>query len=198
MLALDRAFELSSVVPLGAFLLLHVGRYATVLLGAEEVGGRGAPSAAELGLEALLVWLPLAFHGLYGLVVWRRRAAEPGAPPRSNGLLVLHRLTTVPLALFLIDHFVRFRVPILRGEAYPADSVQRLVAELSTTRAGVPWVAALGLAGVLAAAFHLGFGLYRISIRRRMDTLGLRVACALAGVLVGGTGVVTVVRLAAG
>jgi hypothetical protein len=76
--------------------------------------------------------------------------------------------------------------------------VQRLAAELSTTRAGVPWVAALGLAGVLAAAFHLGFGLYRISIRRRMDSLGLRLACAAIGVAVGLLGVVTLVHLAAG
>jgi succinate dehydrogenase/fumarate reductase cytochrome b subunit len=164
---LDRAFEASSVVPVGAFVVLHVARYATVLFGAETVGARSAPSAPVLAAEALFVWLPLVFHAVYGPAVWRRRAEEAPAP--SSGLVVLHRLATLPLALFLIDHFVRFRLPILRGAAYPADSVQRLAAELSTTHGGVPWVAALGLAGVLAAAFHLGFGLYRVSNRRRMD-----------------------------
>jgi succinate dehydrogenase/fumarate reductase cytochrome b subunit len=194
---LDRAFELSSVVPLGAFVVLHVSRYANVLFGAATVGPRSAPSAPVLVTEALLVWLPLAFHALYGPAVWRRRQAEQ-APVPTSGLVVLHRFATLPLALFLIDHFVRFRVPILRGEAYPADSVQRLAAELSTTRGGVPWVAALGLAGVLAAAFHLGFGLYQVFIRRRMDSFPVRVACALVGIAVGATGVLTLVRLAAG
>jgi succinate dehydrogenase / fumarate reductase cytochrome b subunit len=196
-LGLDRAFELSSIVPLGAFVILHVGRYASVLFGAESVGARGAPSALVLVLEALLVWLPLAYHCLYGPVVWRRRRAAEGASVTS-GLVVLHRLATLPLAFFLVDHFLRFRLPILRGEAYPSDSVQRLVAELSTTRGGVPWVAALGLAGVLAAAFHLGFGLYRVFIRWRMDSLGVRVACVLVGIGVGVAGVATLVRLAAG
>jgi hypothetical protein len=129
--------------------------------------------------------------------VWRRRRAEEATAP-AGGLVVLHRLATLPLALFLVDHFVRFRLPILRGEAYPSDAVQRLVAELSTTRGGVPWVAALGLAGVLSAGFHLGFGLHRISIRRRMDSVGTRIACAFAGLAVGVPGVLTIVRLAAG
>jgi hypothetical protein len=197
MLGLDRAFELSSVVPVGAFVLLHVGRYASVLFGAETVGARGSPSALALTLEVLLVWVPLAFHALYAPSVWRRRRAEEATVP-AGGLVVLHRLATLPLALFLVDHFLRFRLPILRGEAYPSDAVQRLLAELGTTRGGVPWVAALGLAGVLSAAFHLGFGLHRISIRRRMDSVGMRIACALAGLAVGVPGVLTVVKLAAG
>jgi succinate dehydrogenase/fumarate reductase cytochrome b subunit len=197
MLALDRAFELSSVVPLGAFVLIHVGRYASVLFGAETVGARGAPGALVLILEFLCVWAPLAFHALYAPSVWRRRRAEEGTAARG-ALVVLHRLAVLPLALFLVDHFLRFRLPILRGETYPSDAVQRLVAELSTTRGGVPWVAALGLLGVLSAAFHLGFGLHRISIRRRMDSVGLRIACAIAGLAVGIPGVLTVVKLAAG
>lgn len=196
-LGLDRAFELASVLPLGAFVLLHVGRYATFLFGKESVGARGFPSAPVLVLEALLVWAPLAFHALYAPAVWRRRRADE-VPGAGSGLVVLHRLTTVPLALFLVDHFVRFRLPILRGEAYPADSIQRLASELSTTRGGVPWVAALTLAGVLAAAFHLGFGLYRVGLRRGMNSPALRVVCTALGVLVGVSGVVTVVRLAGG
>jgi succinate dehydrogenase/fumarate reductase cytochrome b subunit len=196
-LGLDRAFELSSVLPVGAFLLLHVGRYASVLFGVEQVGAHHSPATPVLLLEALLVWLPFAFHALYAPAAWRRRRAQE-APGASSGLLVLHRLATVPLALFLVDHFLRFRLPILRGAAYPSDSVQRLAGELSATRAGVPWVAALGLAGVLAAAFHLGFGLYRIGTRHRPDSPGLRAACAAVGVAVGVSGVLTLVRLAAG
>jgi hypothetical protein len=194
---LDRAFEVSSVLPLGAWLLLHVGRYASVLFGAETVGARRSPSGPELAAEALLVWLPLVFHVGYAPVVARRRGAVQTATGAA-GLVLLHRLASVPIALFLLDHFVRFRLPVLRGEAYPSDSVQRLAAELSTTRAGVPWVAALGLAGTLAAAFHLGYGLYRIGVRRRSDSLGLRVGCAAAGAGVGLLGVLVLVRLAAG
>jgi succinate dehydrogenase/fumarate reductase cytochrome b subunit len=192
----DRAFELTSVVPLGAFVVIHTLDYGRALFGAAEVGARRHPALPMLALEALLVWLPLAGHALYSFVVWRRRRATDA----SSAILLAHRIAGVVAGLFLVDHFVRFRLPILRGTVYPGDSVVRLAAELSSTRAGVPLVAALHLAGTVAVAFHLAMGLRRIVDRsERLRSSPIVEACCVgAGVVAGLLGVLTILRLAAG
>jgi succinate dehydrogenase/fumarate reductase cytochrome b subunit len=192
----DRVFEVTSVVPLGAFALIHAIDYGRVLASAEEIGARRHPSALALVAEALLVWLPLLGHAGWSFAVWpRRRKLEQG-----SAAVLAHRIAGVVAGLFLVDHFARFRLPILRGLTHSADSVTRLAAELSSTRGGVPWVAALHLAGVVAVAFHLTFGLRRIAERseRLRASRATRAVCVGAGVVTGVVGVLTVLRLAAG
>jgi succinate dehydrogenase/fumarate reductase cytochrome b subunit len=192
----DRFFEVTSVVPLGAFALIHAIDYGRVLVGAEEIGSRRHPSAFVLVAEALLVWLPLLGHAGWSLAVWRRRRARE----QRSAAVLAHRIAGVVAGLFLVEHFVRFRLPILRGVTHSADSVTRLAAELSSTHWGVPWLAALHLAGVLAVAFHLAFGLRRIAERseRLRASPATRAVCVGAGVVTGVVGVLTVLRLAAG
>src|SRR5688572_7920529 len=59
----------SGLLPLPAFLLLHLGRELS-LSTATDVAAlvRGAPSAFSLATSALLVWLPLSVHAALG--VW--------------------------------------------------------------------------------------------------------------------------------
>ena len=197
--ALERVFEVTSVLPLAGFALLHVGTYAPALFGATEIGGRHAPSGWALAGEALGIWLPLGFHTIYALPLWlaRRRAAPAGGPA---AWLALHRVTGLLLACFLVDHFVRFRLPILEGDRYPAESVQALARELSSTTSGVPLVAAFQALGTLSLAFHLGYGLWRVAERHAAAHAQrpLRVACVAVGALFGLLGTLTVVRLATG
>jgi succinate dehydrogenase/fumarate reductase cytochrome b subunit len=148
----------------------------------------------------VLVGLPLALHALFGLVLWRRRAAAPGAGSSARALLAAHRISGIVVALFLVDHFVRFRLPILRGELRPADSVQRLAAELSRTQAGFPWIAGLSLLGVIAVSFHLGYGLRRIA-ERSPELAANRTYSAVSlgvGLVVLFAGLFSLLRLAAG
>jgi succinate dehydrogenase/fumarate reductase cytochrome b subunit len=193
---LDRAFELTSVVPLGAFVVIHFIDYGRVLFGASEIGARRHPALLVVVAEALLVWLPLAGHAVWSFFVMRRRRATEA----SSAALVAHRIAGVVVGVFLVDHFVRFRLPILLGRVHPGDSIVRLAAELSSTRAGVPWVAALHLVGTLALAFHLTMGVRRMverSERFRSSPL-LRASSVVAGVLLGLFGVLTILRLAGG
>ena len=184
------------MVPLAAFVVIHVFDYGRVLFGAGEIGVRRYPSAVTFVAEALFVWVPLAFHAVWSSSIWRRRRAAGANSPS----LVAHRVAGVVVGLFLLDHFVRFRLPILRGEAHPGDSVLRLAAELSSTRGGVPWVAALHLAGVIAVAYHLAVGLGSLVDRsERLRTSPLvRASCVGTGVLIGLVGVLVILRLAAG
>lgn len=187
---LERVFSLTSVVPVGAFVLFHVADYARVLFGTFEIGARRSPPPWLLAAEAVFVWLPFLAHAVLGVAFWRKRRAEPAPDASSRALLGVHRLCGVVVAVFLVDHFVRFRLPIVRGERFPADAVQHLAAELSRTPGGFPWIAALQLLGVIAASFHLAFGLRRIAARfpalagrrsARALSLGVGLAVLFAG-----------------
>jgi hypothetical protein len=197
--ALELGFELTSVAPLAGFAVLHLGSYARVLFGALEIGSRHAPSGLGLCGEVLGIWLPLGFHAALAGPLWRWRRTQP-AVARSTAWLALHRLTGAVLAVFIADHFVRFRLPILSADRYPADSVLVLARELSSTVAGFPLLAAWHALGTLALSFHLAYGLMRIAERRASPAaLGRwRVVCGSIGVLSAVFGTLTVVRFAAG
>lgn len=184
------------MVPLGAFVVIHALDYGRVLFGVEEIGARHRPSILTLVAEALLVWLPLAGHAGFSFAVWVRRRRTEASSVSALG----HRLAGIVAGLFLVDHFVRFRLPILTGHVHPGDSVVRLAAELSSTRAGVPWVAALHLVGTIAVAFHLAVGLRRIADRseRLRGSPVVRASCVGVGIVTGLVGVLTILRLAAG
>lgn len=192
----DRAFELTAVVPLGVFVLLHSFDYGRVLFGEQTLGSRRHPSALLIALEVLLVWLPFAGHAVLSLAVWRRRRTAEA----RTALAAAHRVAGVVAGLFLVDHFVRFRLPILRGLTHSGDSLVRLAAELSSTRGGIPWVAAFHLAGVVAVSCHLTLGLLRIAERseRLRTSRALRAGSLFAGIAVGLVGVLTILRLATG
>jgi len=197
--ALERAFAVTSILPLGAWLVFHVSDYARVLFGTDEVGAARAVSPVVIGLELVAVWLPLALHALFGVGVWLRRRKRPETTPSRKALVALHRLAGAALVPFLIDHFVRFRLPILRGERFPSDSVQVLAAELARTDAGVPWLAAATVLGTAGAAFHLGYGLLRCVERspRLAGTFARHLAVGI-GLALGLAGVFAVVKLATG
>lgn len=197
--ALDRWFELTSVVPLAGFVVVHLATYASVLFGAEELGARRSPPVAAVVAEAVFVWLPFAFHLALTPTVWTRRRRALPTSPSERATLALHRGAGVVLVAFLLDHLVRFRLPILRGQRYPAEALPQLAAELSRTSFGVPLVASLQALGVLALAFHLGIGLRRILARHpRLQSRALLAACVAVAVAVGILGTVTVIKLAAG
>jgi succinate dehydrogenase / fumarate reductase cytochrome b subunit len=197
---LERLFELTSVVPLAGFGFLHLFTYGRVLFGVVEVGSRQAPSALAIVGEALGVWLPLAFHAVYGFAIWARRASTPARAPSERAWLFLHRGTGVVLGVFLVDHCLRFRLPILQGDRYPAESLHAVARELSTTVGGFPVLAGAHELGTLALAFHLAFGLWRVVERRTAGAVAQRwrMVCVGIGLLFALVGTLTVVRLAAG
>lgn len=188
-----RLFEVSSVLPLSAWAVLHVSTHAWRAGGAAS---RAAPESAwsswSVGLEGLFVWLPLAYHAAYGSLLLLRGERRPKTSPSEHALDVTERVTGAFLLFALAAHVHRFRLPILLGERYPAHAEQLLFAELSRTSYGLPLVAALELALVFAAAFHIAYGLYRLGRARlpnaaareprlRAFSLGLGVALSCAG-----------------
>jgi len=159
--AVRRLFSLTGVVPLGAFLLLHLAVNARALRGdaefARAVDALGRLPALPL-LEATFVFAPLLLHGLLGLwlAVTRTPLAEPG--PYPPAVRVAMRATGALALAFLAMHLAefRFRTP---GERLGGTELGTLVAaDLSSTWGGVPWRGVAYLTGTGCVVFHFATG----------------------------------------
>jgi succinate dehydrogenase / fumarate reductase cytochrome b subunit len=160
-----RVFELTSVVPLSVWVVLHVVTYARVATRAPAFPGAEHRIPVLLLAEVVLVFLPLLYHAAYGgaLMLSGKRASSE--PPSERALELTERATGVFLLVALTLHCYRFRLPVLLGHRYSEHAPQALFAELSRTSFGVPFVAALELGLVFAAAFHTAYGLYKLALR---------------------------------
>jgi len=149
-------FELSGVVPLAVYALVHVGAYARALFGRATFGVASPTNAAWLALEVALVWLPLLFHAGYGVrLLSAPLVAQSGERQRS----ILLRVSGAVALPFVLGHGLWLKLPLWRGARAPEDLAQMLASGLSATLSGVPLNAALHFIGLGAVALHLGLGL---------------------------------------
>lgn len=202
-----RLHRLAGAVVLGAFLVEHL------LTNASALGG-GASYDAVVGsierwsllplFEVVFILLPLGFHAGYGLHLLRRPATLREIE-RFGGRRpwTVQRISAVALLVFVLVHLWELRLKRLFF-GLPADGLYTtLTGRLSSTWAGVPWVALFYLLGLLAAVAHLSNGLYAATGawkiasseagRRRM-----RVATTGVGLILFLIGGATVMGLATG
>ena len=164
MAGVRKLHSLSGVVPIGAFLLLHIWTTLSIV-GSSEVYDRqvaflhGGP---VLGfLEVVLVLIPLAYHGLYGIVRSLQRT-DPADPPHaydSSMMVTLQRLSGVVILVFVALHTWEFRGQTWTNGLPVASYSTTLIGHLSSTQVGVPWIAFGYLVGLAASFFHLVNGM---------------------------------------
>jgi succinate dehydrogenase / fumarate reductase, cytochrome b subunit len=193
---LRRCFELSGVVPLGVYLLVHLSSYARALFGSEEFGLLDEPGLALSALGLLLVWLPLVFHAAYG--AWLSTRPLPETRDQKQYALLMRGSGLLALG-FLVWHAAWFSWPLKRGRLAPEDVAERLAATLSSTSDGVPWFAALHLLGLGVVCAHFGWGFARFLegwgvTRARAARLG----AGLLSAALFGLGAATLIELATG
>lgn len=193
---LRRCFELSGVVPLGVYLVVHLASYTRVLAGSDEFGAFAERSFAALSLELLLVWLPLGFHAGYG--GWlATRELPPARDDRQYAVLM--RVSGALSFAFVVWHALCFSWPLKSGKLEPGDVAERLAASLSSTSDGVPWIAALHLLGLGVVSAHFGWGLARFLERWGITRARpARIGAGLLSVTLFGLGTATLIELATG
>jgi hypothetical protein len=204
--AVERWLTWTGLVPLPAFLILHLGR-ELALATPDDVSEvvRQPPSAFGLLSSALLVWAPLAVHA--GLALWLLSSGPRSSSSRPRDVPASARLTSRVCAfvalLFLVYHARQYPLAVLLREAHASDAGFRLLNELSGTSYGVPLRAGAYLIGVAATVGHAGLGLHRALLgegwldtpeRRRRSALG----CAVVAVLLFCAAAGTVIRVASG
>jgi succinate dehydrogenase/fumarate reductase cytochrome b subunit len=192
-------------VPLPAFLFLHLARELSWAF-QNDVSDvlRPTPSALSQVTSWLLVWLPLFVHGALGvffLVSGRRSTAlSPDVPPLSR---LVSRVSGAVALVFVAYHARTYAVSVWLAEADARDAGFRLLADLSSTKLGVPVLGGAYLLGLLATVTHAGLGVHRaLAAEGLLATPARRQAsarvCAGFGAVLFGVGAAAVIRVATG
>ena len=116
---LRKLHQLSGIVPLGVFLLDHFYTNSKALKGPEEYNDavRELQSIPYiLFIETGVVFVPLVYHAVYGLVItWESRPNNLAYPYPRNWFYLIQRITGVILFFFILFHVLNFRFGLIPG-----------------------------------------------------------------------------------
>ena len=130
-----RLHSLTGIVPIGAFLVEHiVSNYETVngpLAYAQQVKFLNSLPLVRV-LEWTFIFIPLAFHALYGLfIVFRGRVNVNVYPWASNWMYISQRVTGIIAFLYIIQHVWRQRFSGVSLPEHPGAAFHKVQVELS-------------------------------------------------------------------
>lgn len=156
-----RLHSLTGVVPLGAFIIEHFASNAAVL-SRQPVQNYGRVVRSLNGLplvllwEIVLIWLPLAFHGLYGL--WISRQAEPNNRRyrwAANWGYLWQRVSGAVVLAFIIWHTWTARFSGISVPDHPFQAFGKMATQMAN-----PWLLAWFIIGISLVSYHFAYGLY--------------------------------------
>jgi len=186
-----RLHSLLGIMPVGLFLLEHFFTNSFAWQGAAAYNEKieffqSLPYL--LAIETVFIFLPLLFHGIYGLyIVWtgKQNVLSYGYP--RNWMYFVQRVTGVILILFIGWHLWTTRLSnLFFGTEVSYDLIHNLVTSPITF-----WWMVLG---IVSASFHLANGLWSFCIvwgitigpkaQKRMGylTIGLWLILSFVGV----------------
>jgi succinate dehydrogenase / fumarate reductase cytochrome b subunit len=152
--------SLLGVIPVGFFLIEHLlTNYA-----AYKEGYQGFVDQIHwihslpmvLGFEIFFIWLPLLYHGIYGLYVAYTARNNPNRYGYfRNWMFMLQRVTGVLTLLFVVWHFMQTRLQITLGNV--------TMEGLGVQMHGIvtqPLAFTLYCIGVISATFHFSNGMW--------------------------------------
>lgn len=155
-----RLHSLSGIVPIGAFLVEHILYSNAIALNgctayANQVKFLGSLPLV-IFLESLFIWLPIAFHGGYGIYIWLRGQSNLGDYRwAGNWLYTLQRYTGIIAFAYIGWHVYHTRFAGIDLHAYPAASFGKVQNELA-----VAWQFAFYIVGLLSACWHFAYGIF--------------------------------------
>ncbi len=161
--------SLSGIIPVGFYMLQHLTLNSFSLAGEAHFNGVIAffgsiPWYVLLAMEVLLIWMPLAFHAGYGLLITNRGESNYFGNYRwsQNRMYMLQRYSGAFLFLFLIFH-----VSMTTGRKYvTGDDHLIMYAEWQRMLSQAGYLlTVVYLLGVLAASYHLSYGVWNFCIR---------------------------------
>jgi succinate dehydrogenase / fumarate reductase cytochrome b subunit len=191
-----RLHSLTGIVPIGAFLIEHIlVSNATAINGpvayAHQVKFLGSLPLVT-ALEAAFIWLPIAFHGLYGFYIWYRGDSNVAAYPwTGNWMYTVQRWTGAIVFLYIGWHVWHLRFAGVDIHQHPGASFGKVQAELANV-----WYLLFYIVGLLCAAWHFSYGIWlfcakwgiTVSERARQKFL---VACICLFVLISVVGLLS-------
>src|SRR6478735_9015782 len=166
---LRKLHQLTGIVPLGVFFLVHLYTNSTALNGSkvfnDHVGGIHEMPYL-LFIEIGGIFLPLLFHSIYGILISSEAKPNPlNYGFARNWFYIFQRITGGYLFFFLLFHILNFRFGLIPGlnmtpVAGHADQAYSIV----SNEFHQPWVMVVYILGLLCTAWHLGYGIFLIAI----------------------------------
>ncbi len=185
---LRRLHSLSGVVPIGAFLVEHFISNAEAFKGpaayARQVEFLNSVPGVFL-LELFFIWIPILYHGFYGIYIWWRGETNVADYPwAGNWLYTSQRWTGIVAFFYIVQHTLNLRFVGVHLATHPDQSFAKVQAQFQN-----PWMVAFYAVGIIAASWHFSYGLWLFAAkwgittgeraRRRLGYLCLALALGL-------------------
>ncbi len=156
---LRRLHSLSGIVPVGAFLVEHFISNAFATNGVAAYTAQvkfltGLPFAKLL--EVFGIYIPIAFHALYGLWIWWRGEANATDYPYANNWLYLtQRWTGIIAFAYILYHTYTMRFTGVHLFGNPGAAFGKVQEEMAQG-----WPVYAYIVGIVAASWHFGYGIF--------------------------------------
>ena len=162
-----RLFSLSGLIPVGAFLVVHLLTNASVLGGPGTFQARvdmiHALGPLLVPVEWAFIFLPMLFHAAVGFVIIAGGLPNVGSYPYvGNVRYTLQRATGMIAFAFIIWHVIQLHwlgTPLGGGRFDPHHASSSAAVALQPVG-----IALLYAIGILAAVFHFANGLWTLGI----------------------------------
>ena len=157
---LRRLHSLTGIIPVGAFLLEHILISNATAIGGPSAYARQVSLLASLPLVFFLelfgIWLPIAYHGLYGFYIWYRGDSNTAAYPWSgNWMYTLQRWTGGIAFFYIVWHTYTMRFTGVDLHDVASQSFFKVQNEVHSMPLFIFYVI-----GLTAASWHFAYGIW--------------------------------------
>ncbi|MGA8731511.1 MAG: succinate dehydrogenase cytochrome b558 subunit [Terracidiphilus sp.] len=151
--------SLLGVIPIGAFLLEHLLSNFEALKGPAAYGAQ-VKFLNSLPLVRVLEWvfifLPILYHGIYGVYIWLRGKSNVIYYPWSgNWMYVAQRYTGLIAFAYIVQHVLRQRFMGISLPEHPYAAFAKVQHELAS-----PWMLAIYVIAMIAVCWHFAYGIW--------------------------------------
>src|SRR5437016_4147851 len=166
---LRRLHSLSGIVPIGLFLLEHFISNAEAFKGPAAYMRQVAflnSLPFVLVLEIFGIWIPILYHGVYGVYIWWRGESNVlDYPWQYNCLYAAQRWTGIISFVYIIQHtyYLRFSGTVLG--THPDQAFAKVQNEFHN-----PWMIAFYCIGIIAASWHFSYGVWLFAAKWGITT----------------------------
>jgi succinate dehydrogenase / fumarate reductase, cytochrome b subunit len=157
---LRRLHSLSGIIPVGAFLFEHILISNSTAITGPAAYAKQVAFLAGLPLVFFLelfgIWLPIAYHALYGFYIWYRGDGNSIAYPwTGNWMYTLQRWTGGIAFVYIVWHVTTMRFLGADLHADPALSFGKVQHEVLQVPLFLFYVV-----GLVAASWHFAYGIW--------------------------------------
>ncbi len=157
---LRRLHSLTGIIPVGAFLFEHLLISNSTAISGPAAYARQVSFLANLPLVFFLelfgIWIPIAYHALYGFYIWYRGDGNVGEYPWSgNWMYTAQRWTGTIAFVYILWHTWTMRFTGTDLHDNPMASFGKVQAEVQH-----PLLLVFYVVGLIAASWHFAYGIW--------------------------------------